>query len=178
MKVQLPQNYKRVADNFDGLPEADKARIVSHLESQPDPNALDRTVTQIIHNGGQEAELVGRIFGRAVNPAKPSEQVGQRTVNNKPLEPIQMKDAGTGQAGAGELQTEEPHTSTVNPPSIGHEGRTVNQPGGDGGSEESLNENARVDSRGAKPKGEITEGGQARSAPLTSTRPASSRSGE
>lgn len=178
-KVQLPQNYKRVADAFDGLPEGDKARVISHLESQPDPTALDKVVNQILHNGGAEAELVGRIFQRNVNPAevagKPAP--GIRTVDNKKLEPIQRKDAGTGAAGAGELQTEEPHTSTVVPPARGHEGRTVAQPGATG-SEPSITENADVDASGAKPKGEITEAGRPRSAPLTSTRPASSRSEE
>lgn len=131
MKVQLPQNYRRVSDAFEGLPEGDKARIISHLESQPDSAALDKTVNQILHNGGQEAELVGRIFQRNVNPAAKGgvEPEGIRTVDNKKLEPIQKKDGGTGAPAPGELETEQPHTSTVNPPSTGHPGRTVNQPG-------------------------------------------------
>lgn len=176
-KVQLPQNYKNIAAQFDGLPEADKSRVIGHLESQPDPNALNKVVDQIIHNGGPEAELVGRIFQRAVNPAEGGDQPerpGIRTVHNKPLEPIQKKDAGTGAAGAGELQTEEPHTSTANPPKIGHEGRTVAQPGDQRRTERSINENAKVGAAG-----EITQEGEApqRAAP-TSTRPASSRSDE
>jgi hypothetical protein len=181
MKVQLPQNYRRVADAFDGLPEADKARVISHLESQPGPTELNKTVDQIIHNGGPEAELVGRIFQRNVNPAEKQGQApgGIRTVDNKKLEPIQRKDAGTGAAGAGELQTEEPHTSTANPPAHGHEGRTVAQPGDQRTTEASINENAEVSPKGATPKGEITQADRApqRAAP-TSTRPASSRSDE
>ena len=132
MGVQLPQQARRISDAFTGLSEADKSRIISHLEAQPDPAALERVTKQIIDNGGQEAEFVGRIFNRPVNPAKGTEAQGIRTVNNKPLEPIQEADAGSGQAGAGHLQTEEPHTSTVNPRGIGHEGRTVSQPGGSG----------------------------------------------
>lgn len=131
MGVQLPQDYKRVVDSFTDLPDDRKQAVVGHLLSQPDPNALDKTVNQIIKNGGQEAELVGRIFQRAVNPAAEGgkEPGGIRTVHNKKLEPIQRKDAGTGAAGAGELRTEDEHTSAQNPPVSGHEGHTVNQGG-------------------------------------------------
>lgn len=129
--MELPQDYQRVVDSFDGLPNDRKQAIVGHLRDQKDHTALNKTVEQIIRNGGAEAELVGRIFQRNVNPAEVKGKVpeGIRTVNNKKLEPVQRKDAGTGAHGAGELVTEEPHTSTSNPPVPGHEGRTVNQGG-------------------------------------------------
>jgi hypothetical protein len=168
--VQLPQNARRVADAFTGLSEADKSRIIGHLEAQPDPGALEKTITQILRNGGQEAELVGRIFQRNVNPAEGSDQPrpGIRTVDNKPLEPIQKKDAGTGAAGAGELETELPHTSTVVPPALGHEGRTVAQPGGSGKAQPVVSDSARE----VRPGGDQPTS-RPQSPTVTSTKPAS-----
>lgn len=170
MGVQLPQNTRRVSDAFTGLSEADKSRIVSHLESQPDPGALEKVIDQILRNGGQEAELVGRIFQRNVNPAEGGNQPrpGIRTVDNKPLEPIQKKDAGTGAAGAGELETELPHTSTANPPAIGHEGRTVEQPGSSGRAQPVVSDSNRE----VRPGGDQPTNRPARPT-VTSTRPAS-----
>lgn len=135
MGVQLPENYRRVADAFTELSIADKEAVIGHLQSAPDAAALDRTVNQIIRNGGPKAELVGRIFQRDVNPAEGKDAPqgaagGIRSVSNKKLEPRQTKEpGGSGAVGAGHVPAEEPHTSTVNPPVTGHPGRTENQPG-------------------------------------------------
>lgn len=125
----------RIAAEFDGLAEGEKQTLLAHLRDQPDAAALDRTVTQIIHNGGPKAELVGRIFNRPVpNPTKEGEKAsGLRTVSNKPLTEIQKDEqaAGTGAPADGSIPHEEPHTSRANPPTPGHPITKVTAPGTD-----------------------------------------------
>lgn len=131
----LPQQMDRIAADFTGLDEGEKQTLLAHLRGQPDAAALDRTVTQIIHNGGPKAELVGRIFQRNVaNPLKEGQVAeGQRTVSNKPLAPIQQAPGaeGTGGPPDGSIPHEEPHTSRANPPVPGHPVTKVVAPGTD-----------------------------------------------
>lgn len=117
MKVVLPENYRRVADSFDGISPGDKEALIGHLLAQPDANALNKTVDTIIRNGGPKAELVGRIFQKHV----PGDGQGSiRSVDNKKLDVPRTKEAGSGTPLT--VAHEEPHTSTANPPVPGHPG--------------------------------------------------------
>lgn len=118
-RVNLPENYRRIADSFDGLDAGRKEAVIGHLLGAKDPNELDRMAKQIIENGGPEGELVARIF------AKPFEGEGgeggiRTATSGKTVPEGQQREAGTGAVHTGHAAIDTPHTSRANPPVPGH----------------------------------------------------------
>lgn len=144
--MELPQQADRIADTFEaeGFDAGRKQAVLGHLRGQKDQASLDKTVTQILRNGGPEAELVSRIFNR---PYDSSGGQTQRTVNNKPLEPIQKgpQAAGTGGPADESIPHEEPHTSIENPPVSGHP-KVLGTAGGDPTAEQVTDNTRRITS--------------------------------
>lgn len=141
--MELPQQADRIADNFDGLDAGRKQAVLGHLRSQKDQVSLDKTVTQILRNGGEEAELVSRVFNRPYDSSGGKE--GERTVVNKKLEPIQQtaQAGGTGGPADESIPHEEPHTSRDNPPVSGH-AKVLGTAGGDPTAEQVTDNTRRV----------------------------------
>jgi hypothetical protein len=116
--VNLPENFQRVADTFDGLDSGRKNQILAHLQGAKDSTELNKIADQIIKNGGAEGELVARIFSKA----NPGENTGgeRSATDNKRVSPSQKKEGGTGAVHSGHEAEDSPHTSSALPPVHGH----------------------------------------------------------
>lgn len=121
-RVNLPENYRRIADSFDGLESGQKEAVIGHLMSAKDPNQLAEMADQIIANGGPEGELVARIFSKPF-PGVDGESGVRTATSGKVVPEGQKEEAGTGAVHTGHAAKDSPHTSSANPPRPGH-GRT------------------------------------------------------
>lgn len=95
MSERISPEAQAIADRFDGLTPERKTQILEHITDLPDANSRQRAITQIVKNGGPEAELVTLVYQKEATMND-----GKNAPDNKRLSAVQQKVHGTDPARA------------------------------------------------------------------------------